>query len=155
LFILGAGAVGSTFAYALAQSGVADEIVLMDMDSNLVQGQVMDLAHGCPFTPTSDHRRQRPGLYRCACHRHHRRSKQRPGESRLALLQRNARIIESVMDEIASQGSQAVVVLVSNPVDILTYVAQQRVKCRAAGLSAPARCWIAPGFATCSASIAA
>jgi L-lactate dehydrogenase len=49
--ILGAGAVGSTFAYALAQSGVADEIVLMDMDQNLVQGQVMDLAHGLPFYP--------------------------------------------------------------------------------------------------------
>jgi L-lactate dehydrogenase len=127
--ILGAGAVGSTFAYALAQSGVADEIVLMDMDQNLVQGQVMDLAHGLPFYPNVQITVGSPQDYTDA----HvivitAGSKQRPGESRLSLLQRNARIIESVMDEIAAQGSQAVVVLVSNPVDILTYVAQQRVK---------------------------
>jgi L-lactate dehydrogenase len=49
--IVGAGAVGATFAYALAQSGVADEIVLTDMDQDLAQGQVMDLAHGMPFYP--------------------------------------------------------------------------------------------------------
>jgi len=55
-------------------------------------------------------------------------SKQRPGESRLALLQRNAFIIESIMDGIQAQHSQAVIVVVSNPVDVLTYVAQQRVK---------------------------
>ena len=57
--IVGAGAVGSTFAYALAQSGVADEIVLTDMDQNLAQGQVMDLAHGLAVLPErADHRGQ-------------------------------------------------------------------------------------------------
>jgi L-lactate dehydrogenase len=126
--IVGAGAVGSTFAYALAQSGVADEIVLTDMDQNLAQGQVMDLAHGLPFYPNvqievgsaQDYGDAHVIVITAG-------SKQRPGESRLALLQRNAHIIESIMDEIAAQGSQAVVVVVSNPVDILTYVAQQRV----------------------------
>lgn len=126
--IVGAGAVGSTFAYALAQSGVADEIALMDMDANLAQGQVMDLAHGLPFYPNVQIEVGGPADYADA----HvivitAGSKQRPGESRLALLQRNARIIESIMDEIAAQGSQAVVLVVSNPVDILTYVAQRRV----------------------------
>jgi L-lactate dehydrogenase len=125
---VGGGAVGSTFAYALAQSGVADEIALMDMDPNLAQGQVMDLAHGLPFYPNVQIDVGSPADYADA----HvivitAGSKQRPGESRLALLQRNARIIESIMDEIAAQGSQAVVVVVSNPVDILTYVAQRRV----------------------------
>jgi L-lactate dehydrogenase len=127
--IIGAGTVGSTFAYALAQSGVADEIVISDMDTNLAQGQVMDLAHGLPFYPNVQINVGSPQDYQDA----HvivitAGSKQRPGESRLALLQRNARIIESIMDEIQGQHSQAVVVLVSNPVDILTYVAQQRVK---------------------------
>jgi len=127
--IVGAGAVGSTFAYALAQSGVADEIVISDMDTNLAQGQVMDLAHGLPFYPNVQISVGSPKDYQDA----HvivitAGSKQRPGESRLALLQRNAHIIEGIMDEIQAQGSQAVVVLVSNPVDILTYVAQQRVK---------------------------
>jgi L-lactate dehydrogenase len=126
--IVGAGAVGSTFAYALAQSGVADEIILTDMDANLAQGQVMDLAHGLPFYPNvqinvgsaADYADAHVIVITAG-------SKQRPGESRIALLQRNARIIESIMDEITAQGSQAVVVVVSNPVDILTYVAQRRV----------------------------
>ena len=126
--IIGAGAVGSTFAYALAQSGVADEIVLSDMDNNLVQGQVMDLAHGLPFYPNvqisagdaTDYRDAHVIVITAG-------SKQRPGESRLDLLQRNAHIIESIMDEIQAQESQAVVLIVSNPVDVLTYVAQRRV----------------------------
>jgi L-lactate dehydrogenase len=127
--IVGAGAVGSTFAYALAQSGVADEIALVDMDQNLAQGQVMDLAHGLPFYPNVQIEVGGPADYADA----HvivitAGSKQRPGETRLALLQRNALIIEGIMDQIAAQGSQAVVVVVSNPVDILTYVAQQRVQ---------------------------
>lgn len=127
--IIGAGAVGSTFAYALAQSGVADEIVLTDMDPNLAQGQVLDLAHGLPYYPNVQITLGSPQDF----HDAHvivitAGSKQRPGETRLALLQRNAIIIESIMDEISAQDSQAVVVVVSNPVDVLTYVAQQRVK---------------------------
>lgn len=127
--IIGAGAVGATFAYALAQSGVADEIVLTDMDQNLLQGQVLDLAHGLPFYPNVQIKAGNSSDYRDA----HvivitAGSKQRPGETRMALLQRNAQIIESIMDEIDTQGSNAVVLVVSNPVDVLTYVAQQRVK---------------------------
>lgn len=127
--IIGAGSVGSTFAYALAQSGIADEIVMMDMDNNLLQGHVLDLAHGLPFYPNvqisagsaQDYQDAHVIVITAG-------SKQRSGESRLALLQRNVNIIESIMDEIQAQGSQAVVIIVSNPVDVLTYVAQQRVK---------------------------
>jgi L-lactate dehydrogenase len=127
--IVGAGAVGSTFAYALAQSGVADEIVLTDRDRDLAQGQVLDLAHGLPFYPNVQISLGSPQDYRDA----HvivvtAGSKQRPGESRLDLLQRNARIIEGIMDEIQAQSSEAVVVVVSNPVDVLTYVAHRRVQ---------------------------
>lgn len=126
--IVGAGSVGSTFAYALAQSGVADEIAILDLDADLAQGQVLDLAHGLPFYPNIQFKVGTPADYADA----HvvvitAGAKQRPGENRLALLQRNARIIESLMDEIAAQGSQAVVLVVSNPVDVLTYVAQKRV----------------------------
>lgn len=49
--IVGAGAVGATFAYALAQSGISDEIILIDHNRELAQGQVLDLAHGFPFFP--------------------------------------------------------------------------------------------------------
>src|SRR5512133_2018273 len=50
--IVGAGAVGSTYCYSLAQSGLADDIVLIDKNEGLAQGQVLDLVHGQPFFPT-------------------------------------------------------------------------------------------------------
>lgn len=125
--IVGAGAVGSTFAYALAQSGVADEIVLVDVNRDLAQGQALDLAHGVPFFPPVQIRVGEAGDYADA----HviviaAGTAQRPGETRLDLLQRNAAIIESIVDDVLAQGSQAVMVVVSNPVDVLTYVAHRR-----------------------------
>ncbi|MFZ3070966.1 MAG: 2-dehydropantoate 2-reductase N-terminal domain-containing protein, partial [Anaerolineaceae bacterium] len=52
--IVGAGAVGATYAYSLAQSGLADEIALIDQSQDMVQGQVLDLLHGQPFYPIVD-----------------------------------------------------------------------------------------------------
>lgn len=125
--IVGAGAVGSTFAYALAQSGLADEIALIDADQELAKGQVLDLVHGVPFFPSVKIHEGGIGDYADA----HvvviaAGAKQRSGETRLDLLQRNAAIIESIVDDIVAQESQAVIVVVSNPVDVLTYVAQKR-----------------------------
>jgi L-lactate dehydrogenase len=125
--IVGAGAVGSTFAYALAQSGVADEIALLDVNRDLVKGQVLDLAHGVPFFPSvqihegkkDDYADARAIVITAG-------ASQRPGETRLDLLHRNVAIVESIVDDIVGQGSQAVIVMVSNPVDVLTYVAQKR-----------------------------
>ena len=125
--IVGAGAVGSTFAYALAQSGLADEIVLRDANHELAIGQVLDLAHGQAFFPSVQIREAQAADYADA------RlivitagAKQRSGEARLELLQRNAKIIYDIIDDIVRQESTAVVVIVSNPVDILTYVAHER-----------------------------
>ena len=125
--IVGAGAVGSTFAYALAQKGLADQIVLLDDNRDYAEGQVMDLVHGLPYYPPVQIQVGRPEDYADA------RvivitagAKQSPGESRLALLKKNAAIISSIMDEIVEQKSGAVVVVTSNPVDILTYVALKR-----------------------------
>jgi L-lactate dehydrogenase len=122
--IVGAGAVGSTFAYALAQSGLADEIAIIDLNRELMQGQVLDLAHGLPFFPSVEIHTGAASDYADA----HvivisAGTGQRPGESRLDLLQRNASIVESIVDDIAGQDSQAVIVVVSNPVDVLTHVA--------------------------------
>lgn len=122
--VVGAGAVGSTFAYALAQKGLADEISLLDTNRDLAEGQVLDLAHGLPFYPPVQIRVGQKEDYADA----HvivitAGAKQAPGETRLALLQRNATLIEMIVDEIVGQGSRAVIVLVSNPVDVLTYVA--------------------------------
>lgn len=52
--VVGAGSVGATYCYALAQSGLADEIVLIDRNEELVKGQVLDLVHGQPFFPMVD-----------------------------------------------------------------------------------------------------
>lgn len=122
--IVGAGAVGSSFAYALAQRGIADEIALSDINRDYAEGQVLDLAHGLPFYPNiqikvgsaEDYAEANVIVITAG-------AKQAPGESRLNLLQKNARMIENIMDEITAQNSKAVVIIASNPVDILTQVA--------------------------------
>lgn len=122
--VVGAGAVGSTFCYSLAQSGLADEIVLVDKNNDLLRGQVLDLSHGKPFFPTVDIQAGTPEDYAdsqvvviTAG------AAQRPGETRLQLMQKNAGIVASIMGEITARDSDAVVVVVTNPVDVLTEVA--------------------------------
>lgn len=122
--VVGAGDVGSTFTFALAQSGVASEIALIDQNKELVKGQVLDLVHGYPFYPPvkifeggkDDYANAQVIVITAG-------AKQQAGESRLNLLRRNADIVRSIMDDIIKSGSQAVTIMVSNPVDILTYVA--------------------------------
>jgi L-lactate dehydrogenase len=125
--VVGAGAVGATFAYALAQSGYAEEIAVVDINRELAEGQVLDLSHGQPFFPSVDITVGTPEDYADA----HvivitAGASQKPGETRLDLLQKNASIMESIVDDITAQTSQAVIVVVTNPVDVLTYVAQKR-----------------------------
>jgi L-lactate dehydrogenase len=123
--IAGAGDVGSTFAYTLAQSGLADSIYLLDINRDLVQGQVMDLAHGLPYFPAvkiqagdqDDYADARIIVITAG-------AKQQRGEKRLDLIQRNSVIIKSIMDDIKRRQSQAVIVMVTNPVDVLTYLAR-------------------------------
>jgi L-lactate dehydrogenase len=122
--VVGAGAVGSTFAYALAQKGFAEEIDLIDASHDFAEGQALDLAHGLPYYPSVQIRvGQKQDYADAQVIVITAGAKQGPGESRLALLQKNAAIIESIVDDIVGQQSQAVIVVASNPVDILTYVA--------------------------------
>ena len=127
IVITGAGDVGASFAYALIQSGLAEEIALIDVNSNLVQGQVLDLAHGLPFVPpvhvhagTADDYTDATVVVVTAG------AKQRPNESRLDLLNRNVSIMSQIVADIVARKSDAVIVVVSNPVDVLTYVALGR-----------------------------
>lgn len=125
--VIGAGAVGSTYAYALAQSGLADHIVLVDKNRDLAEGQALDLAHGQPYFPqvriaagdTADYADARLIVLTAG-------AKQRPGESRLELLRRNAGIVESIVGEIVAANSRGVLLVVSNPVDVLTHVALRK-----------------------------
>ena len=127
--IVGAGDVGSTFAYTLVQRGIVDEITLLDVNEELVQGQVLDLAHGQFFFPAIKiYAATKADYVNAGVIVITAGTKQRPGETRLDLLQRNAAIMENIVDDIVVQDSQAVIVVVSNPVDVLTYVAQKRAK---------------------------
>ena len=125
--VVGAGAVGATYCYALTQSGLADEIVLTDKNEDLMKGQVLDLAHGQTFFPTVGIRSgtiadcvdaQVVVITAGAA--------QKPGETRLELIKKNAAITGSISEEVAKTGCKGVMVIVSNPVDVLTYVALKR-----------------------------
>lgn len=122
--IIGAGAVGVTFAYALQISGDADEIVLVDLDRKRAEGEVMDLSHGLPFTPPVE---IRAGDYdECSDAQIvviTAGAKQKPGQTRLELVQTNVAICSEIVTQVVKRNSSAVVLVVSNPVDVLTYVA--------------------------------
>ncbi|GMV92927.1 MAG: L-lactate dehydrogenase [Candidatus Hydrogenedentota bacterium] len=118
---------GSTFSYALAQSGLVSEIALVDKNERLAQGQILDLSHGRPYYPSlslhvgtvADYADASVIVITAG-------AAQQPGESRLDLLKKNAAIVSTIMSDIVGQGSSAVVIVVSNPVDVLTYVALQQ-----------------------------
>lgn len=122
--IVGAGAVGSTFAYALAQSGLADEIAIVDFFPDLAKGQAMDLVQGQPFLPQvhihagseKDYTDSDIVVVTAG-------AKQAPGETRIALLKRNAGIVSEIATRVAASGCKGVIVIVSNPVDVLAKIA--------------------------------
>jgi len=125
--IVGAGDVGAAFAYALLQSGTAQEIVLIDSRHELAEGQALDLAHGLPFVPSTVVRAGSPDDYAdAAVIVITAGARQKPGESRLDLLRRNALILGQIVGEITARDSQAVIVVATNPVDVLTYAALKR-----------------------------
>lgn len=125
--IVGAGAVGATFAFALALNGIADEIVLLDRNMDLADGQALDLAHGQPYFPIVNIRKGTEADYADAqVIVITAGAKQEAGENRLSLLRKNAGIIESIVDNVIEQNSTAVLLMVSNPVDVLTHVALKR-----------------------------
>jgi len=122
--VIGAGAVGTAYIYALLPTGVAGQIALVDKDTNRVEGEVMDLSHGLPFIPPTNIEK---GTYADCADAElivvTAGAKQTPGQSRTELIRQNANIIRSICKSIAEQDSSAVLVMVTNPVDALTYVA--------------------------------
>lgn len=127
--IVGAGAVGSGFAFALAQAGIAEEIALVDVNADLAKGQALDLAHGAPFyRPVQIHAAAAPDAYRNAAIVVVTAGKAQagPGQSRLELMQINSKIVTSIVTDIQAVNPDAIVLIATNPVDILTHVARLR-----------------------------
>jgi L-lactate dehydrogenase len=120
--VVGAGLVGATFAYALLLSGAAAEIVLIDNNRELAAGQAMDLNHAVPFAhPTRVWAGDFPDCAGAALTVLAAGASQKPGETRLDLLQRNADIFADIVPAIVRNNSAGILLIATNPVDALTY----------------------------------
>lgn len=121
--VVGTGFVGSTYAYALMGARLVDEIVLVDVNPQKAEGEAMDLNHAMAFSPpmriwagTYEDCRDADVVVLTAG------TAQRPGESRMDLLQRNAAIFRDICKQIMSAGFSGLLVVATNPVDVLSYV---------------------------------
>ncbi|MAY60871.1 MAG: L-lactate dehydrogenase [Rhizobiales bacterium] len=124
--IVGTGMVGSSAAYAMALLGVGNEVVLVDANEKLALAQAEDIAHATPFATTTV---VRAGTYAelegAAVVIIAAGVSQKPGEDRLALLERNVEVFRKVIDGIMAVAGDTILVIASNPVDIMTYAAQK------------------------------
>lgn len=122
--IIGAGNVGMRYAYALMMSGLARKIVIVDIDKKRVEGEVMDLSHGAPYiSPVeviagdySDIRDSDLVVITAG-------KKQSPGQARLELAKDNILIYKKIIPEIMKYADESIILVVTNPVDVLSYAA--------------------------------
>ncbi|MDR4949681.1 L-lactate dehydrogenase [Neobacillus cucumis] len=122
--LIGTGAVGCSYAYSMINQGVAEELVLIDVNEAKSEGEAMDLNHGIPFAPspinvwsgtyqdceTADLIVITAGLA------------QKPGETRLQLVEKNTKIFKEIIKNIMASSFDGIFLVATNPVDILTYV---------------------------------
>ncbi len=122
--IVGCGFVGSTIAYTLLQRGTFSEMVLIDADQKKAEGEAMDISHGLPFVHAMDiYAGNYNDINDAALIIITAGANQKPGETRLDLVQKNTKIMRSIIRNIKAAGCEGILLIVSNPVDILTYVA--------------------------------
>lgn len=124
--IVGAGFVGATCAYTLATSGLFSKLVLIDMNEKKARGEADDISHGIAFAqPCRVIAGEYADLADCGLVIIAAGANQKQGETRIDLLNRNKAILSSILDKILSFNRDCILLLVSNPVDILTYMAQK------------------------------
>lgn len=122
--LIGTGAVGSSYAFAMLNQGVADELVLIDSNKEKSEGDAMDLNHGLAFAPANkkiwfgmyDDCKDADIVVITAG------ANQKPGETRLDLLEKNTRIFKSIVESVMNSGFEGIFLVATNPVDILTYM---------------------------------
>ena len=120
--IIGAGSVGSTIAYTLAVAGIASEIVMIDINEAKSLGEAMDIKQGIPFcAPAQIY----AGSYSDAAGSDivilTSGSARKPGQTRIDLAQKNIDITKSIIPKVVQYAPDSIYIIVSNPVDILTY----------------------------------
>lgn len=123
--IIGVGAVGASIAFALMEKGIFNELVLIDYNMEKAEGEAMDLSHGILYahSPTYIHPGSYSDLKDCLLTIITAGVAQKPGETRLDLVKKNSAIMKSIIDNIKPVGIEGSLLIVSNPVDVLTYVA--------------------------------
>jgi L-lactate dehydrogenase len=121
--IVGSGFVGATAAYAIVMRGVAREVVLVDLDERRARAEAEDIRHAVPFAhPVEVRSGGYPDLAGCGIVILTAGVGQRPGETRLQLLSRNAAIFKEVVSRVAAAAPGAILVVATNPVDIMTHL---------------------------------
>jgi L-lactate dehydrogenase len=124
--IVGCGMVGSTSAYALVMSGVGREIVLVDLNRARAEAEANDIYHAVPFAhPLAVRAGDYPELAGAHVVVLSGGVAQKPGETRLQLLQRNADVFRQIVPSVLRHAPEAVLLVVTNPVDIMTHLAAQ------------------------------
>lgn len=122
--MIGCGFVGSASAFALMQSGLFSELVLIDANHDKAEGEAMDIAHGLPFAGQMKiYAGDYDDIVDAAVIIVTAGAAQKPGETRLDLVNKNVNIFKSIIPEIAKRNYKGILLIVANPVDILTYTA--------------------------------
>jgi len=121
--LVGTGFVGSSFAYALMQRGIASELILVDANAEKAVGEMMDLNHGLSFTkPMKITAGTYADLSGAKVVVVSAGASQKPGETRLDLLARNAAVFRSIIPQVVRYNPNGIILITTNPVDILTYI---------------------------------
>lgn len=130
--LIGTGMVGMSYAYSMLNQNICDELVLVDINKKRAEGEAMDLNHGLAFS--GSHMQIYAGSYEdcrdadvvaiCAG------VAQKPGETRLELLKRNAEVFRSIVDPVAESGFNGLFLVATNPVDVMT-----GITCRLSGFN--------------------
>ncbi|WP_100333411.1 L-lactate dehydrogenase [Bacillus alkalisoli] len=122
--LIGTGFVGSSYAFALLNQGVTEELVLIDLNKEKSEGDAMDLNHGIAFSPAptkiwygdyTDSKDADIVVISAGAN-------QKPGETRLDLVEKNTKIFKSIVEQVMGNGFDGIFLVATNPVDILTYV---------------------------------
>lgn len=122
--VIGCGFVGSASAFSLMNSGLFSELVLIDADHAKAEGEAMDISHGVPFArPMKIYAGDYDDIVDAAIIIVTAGANQKPEESRLDLVHKNVEIFKSIIPEIAKRRCKGILLIVANPVDILTYTA--------------------------------
>ena len=121
--VVGAGQVGATTAYTLLLSGLVSELVLIDINEKRTIGEVLDLSHGSPLCPPAD---IKAGTYADCVDANivilTAGANQKPGETRMDLTRKNIEVFKSIVPQVVKYAPHAILLVVTNPCDVLTYV---------------------------------